>query len=96
MVSAHRVDGDFWHIYGESGLAFFNLNYGAAAVKAAMGACTVWQHGFTAIRTGAPLRFGQAVVGAALVFDSLRGPSLGYRHRFNPNLSPRFSRDNSF
>jgi hypothetical protein len=84
MVSAHRIDGDFRHIYGKNRLAFFNLNNGAAAVKAAMRASAVRQHGFTTFRTGAPLRFGQAVVGAALIFYPLRGPSLGYRHRFNP------------
>jgi hypothetical protein len=63
---------------------FLSLNDGAAAIKAAVGAGAVGQNGFAAIGAGAPLRLGQAVMRTALVFDSLRGSSLGYRHGFSP------------
>jgi len=53
-----------------------------------MGASAVRQNGFSAVRTSAPLRLGQAIVGTALVLDSSRSPSLGYRHRFVPIFLP--------
>ncbi len=49
-----------------------------------MRAGAVRQRRFPAVGTGAPLRLGQAIVGASLVLDSLRGSSLRYRHGFNP------------
>jgi hypothetical protein len=63
---------------------FLSLNDGAAAIKAAVGAGAVGQNGFAAIGASAPLRLGQAIMRTALVFDSLRGSSLGYRHGFSP------------
>jgi hypothetical protein len=63
---------------------FLSLNDGAAAIKAAVGAGAVGQNGFAAIGASAPLRLGQAIMRTALVFDSLRGSSLRYRHGFSP------------
>jgi hypothetical protein len=56
------------------------LNDRAAAVKAAMRAGSVGQHGFSAIGTAAPLRLGQMIMGAALVLDALRSSSFRYWH----------------
>jgi hypothetical protein len=60
------------------------LDNGAPAVKAAMGARTVRQHGFAAIGTRTPLRLGNGIMGAALVFDSFRSSSFGHRHGLSP------------
>lgn len=67
-----------------NGLALLDLNYGAAAVKAAVGAGAVRPSRFAAIGTSAPLRFRKSVMRAALVLDPLRSSSFRYRHRFSP------------
>ena len=65
-------------------LAFLSLDDSATAIKTAMGTGAVGQHGFTAIRARAPLRFSQAIVSPPLVLDSFRSSSLRYRHGFSP------------
>jgi len=64
VVPAHRVDGDFWH---REGLALLTLDDRAPAIKAAMAASAMRQNRFAAVCARAPLRFGERVMGAALV-----------------------------
>jgi len=53
-----------------------------------MSASAVGQHGFAAVGAGAPLRFGQTVMGSALILDAFWCSSLRYWHGFSP-IFPR-------
>jgi hypothetical protein len=44
------------------------------------------QHGFAALGTGAQLGRSYSIMGSALVFFALRGPSLRYRHLYKSLL----------
>jgi len=47
-----------------------DLQHRTTAVKATVSASSVRQNSFTAVRTSAPLRLAQAIMGAALVLYS--------------------------
>jgi hypothetical protein len=84
-ISAHRVNGDFRHTGGLTLL--FLYQDPATPIVAAVGAGAVRQGGFAAIGTGTPLRRGEGIVGAALVFNSFRGSSFGNRHQMVLSLA---------
>jgi len=50
-------------------LALLDLEHGAAPIKAAVSTGAVRQNRFAAVGARAPLRFGQAIVRAALILD---------------------------
>jgi hypothetical protein len=61
-------------------LTFLGFDYRAAAVKTTLRAGAMGQHGLAAVGTGAPLRLGEMIMGAPLIFHSLRGSSFRYWH----------------
>jgi hypothetical protein len=85
VIPAHGVNGNSRH---KRLLALLDVNYGAAAVKAAVGARAVRPSRFAAIGTSAPLRLGKTVMRAALILDPFGGSSFWYWHRFSP-IFPR-------